>query len=350
MSEFTRVLLVEDSAVDVELLRIRLEAASSAANRFGLCVAGSLHEANAMVAKDAPDVVLLDLGLPDSSGLETLRSFFVLHPSLPVIVLTALDDEETAVAAVNCGAQDFLFKDNLNERLLRRSIRYSMERHRLQQDQQRLHAELLNSVGDEQQRIALELHDEVGQGLAGLNMMCRSLTRNLRDKKHTELEKAELISQGIQDVLDSFRRVLCGLSPVDLDDHALPVALQRLCERITNATSVDCCLECASDLSIEDNVIATQLYRIAQESLTNAMRHAFATQLLVRLQRKGDCVRLQIVDNGVGFDAADDRKYGMGLRILRHRSQLVGGALKISSSAAGTTVTCRVQLHGSKDN
>ena len=281
--------------------------------------------------------------------METVRTFLADYPTLPVIVLTGITDEEMAVEAVNAGAQDFLFKDHLDERLLRRSIRYSIERHRLECEQRRLSAQLLTAIGDEQQRLALELHDEVGQALAGLNMITQSLARNLRLADRVEAEKARLISDSIQDVLDSFRRVLCGLSPVEIDDQGLQVALQRLCENIESA-GVACEFDCESDLSVEDNTMATQLYRIAQESLSNAMRHAKASRIRVKLRRKGNWITLSIIDDGIGFDAHEEVTRGMGLRILRHRSELIGGSLSIESSPSGTTVTCEVQLDGPKDN
>ncbi len=101
---------------------------------------------------------------------------------------------------------------------------------------------------------------------------------------------------------------------------------------------------------MRDNAIATHLYRIAQESLTNAMRHAQAEQLQLRLERIHGSVLLTISDNGCGFDPAVVEAGSMGLRILRHRTALIGGALAITSGATGTTVTCEVELDGTAAN
>ena len=122
------------------------------------------------------------------------------------------------------------------------------------------------------------------------------------------------------------------------------IALQRLCESI-ETTGISCELDADLELAVENNAIATHVYRIAQESLTNAMRHACANQLRVRLDRTHDELRLIVSDDGTGFDAAETHS-GMGLRILRHRSELIGGSLVIDSKSNGTTVTCVVQLHG----
>ena len=349
MPQSITVLLVEDSPLDLAVMRERLALASSANRVLSPLVADSLAEGLGLASQGLVDVVLLDLGLPDSDGLPTLHAFLRDSPPVPVIVLTGLTDEEIAVEAVNCGAQDFLFKDQLDVRTLRRSIRYAMERYRLETEQRRLSAQLLTAIGDEQQRIAHELHDEVGQGLAGLNMMSQSLTRKLRQAGRPEAERARLISEGIQNVLDSFRHVLCGLSPVDIDQMGLQVALQRLCENI-KSIGVDCVFHREAEASIRDNAMATHLYRIAQESLTNAIRHASAQHLSVKLEVGRGRVRLVIHDDGHGFDSSASHEQGMGLRILRHRSQLIGGSLAITSTSTGTVVSCEVPLYGSEDN
>lgn len=343
----TTILLVEDSLADVELIRSKLDEFDSTGGKFVLQAADCLAAASERIARERYDLVLLDLGLPDSHGIGSLRRFVRDHAALPVIILTGMTDEDLAVECVNSGAQDFLLKDRLDARMLRRSIRYSLERHQLECERQRLSAELLNVISDEQQRIARELHDEVGQGLAGLNMIARSLAQNLRLHSPSDLEKSQLISEGIQDVLDSFRRVLCGLSPVDLDEQALPVALRRLCESIGH-TGVSCQLHADESFVMDDNTMATHLYRIAQESLTNAIRHANATTLDVSLTRNDRWVTLCVADDGGGFDFASKHKQGMGLRILDHRSRLIGGTLSIVSGHSGTTVKCEVESYEPK--
>lgn len=122
------VLLIEDDADDVFLLRKLLEAA--APDRFHLTVATRLGEAADLLAGERPEAVLLDLTLPDSHGLETFTDFHARFPELPVVVLTGLDDEETAVRAVQEGAQDYLVKGQGDGALLARSLRYAIERQR----------------------------------------------------------------------------------------------------------------------------------------------------------------------------------------------------------------------------
>ena len=138
-----QVLLVEDDADDAFLLRDMLEDTGSA---FELSVAGRLAEAISMAGLASFDVILLDLSLPDSRGLETFAALHERLPATPVVVLTGLDDETMAVRAVQRGAQDYLVKGQVEGMLLLRSLRYAVERQRAQRFQDLLaERELLNT-------------------------------------------------------------------------------------------------------------------------------------------------------------------------------------------------------------
>ncbi|ANM29278.1 hypothetical protein ABI59_06270 [Acidobacteria bacterium Mor1] len=125
-----RVLMIEDSAFDAVLIEETLEAADAA--RFDLQHVESMAEAEVLAAGNpAFDLVLLDLTLPDSQGVETVDRVRELLPGLPIVVMTGYDCERVALQAVQAGAQDFLVKDQLGSRLLVRTIRHAMERHRM---------------------------------------------------------------------------------------------------------------------------------------------------------------------------------------------------------------------------
>lgn len=130
-----RVLLIEDSPTDAELIRIGLEDVRSA--DFLVESAESLEEGFARLRATAFDVVLVDLSLPDCAGIETCVRVHDRYPDVPVIVLTGLDDEETALEAMKVGAQDYLVKGQIGDGLLSRSIRYSIERQRAVEEQRK---------------------------------------------------------------------------------------------------------------------------------------------------------------------------------------------------------------------
>jgi two-component system sensor histidine kinase UhpB len=121
------ILLIEDSRADARLLEARIENAFPGGSvvRRAETLAGGLAE----LAEGACDVILLDLGLPDVNGLDSCRSVTEAHPEAPVVIVTGLDDERTARAALSLGAQDYLVKDDATPEALRRAITYAMRRH-----------------------------------------------------------------------------------------------------------------------------------------------------------------------------------------------------------------------------
>lgn len=125
-----RVLLVEDSETDALLICATLGDASAA--EFDVTEATRLEEAQALIERDSYDLVLLDLGLPDSSGIDTFTSLRDRVGGIPVLVLTSLSDEAVGTEAVRCGAEDYLIKGEMQGPLLGRVLRYAVERHRLQ--------------------------------------------------------------------------------------------------------------------------------------------------------------------------------------------------------------------------
>ncbi|MDG6257464.1 MAG: ATP-binding protein [Methanomicrobiaceae archaeon] len=125
MERETRILLIEDNPGDVRLIETYL---AEGGFRRAVAAAGRLEEGLARMAADSFDVVLLDLSLPDSTGFETFGALREADPHIPVIVLTGLDDEDLAVQMLQRGAQDYLIKGDIDAGLLRRSIRYAIER------------------------------------------------------------------------------------------------------------------------------------------------------------------------------------------------------------------------------
>jgi hypothetical protein len=121
-----KILLIEDDPVDVSLLQNSLQ--KSGGGRFDLEVAGSLADAVAALGSRQFDVALTDLNLPDSSGLDTFKAVKAAAREVPVIILSGVDDETTAVNAVHAGAEDYLVKDRLTPPLVLRAIIYAMER------------------------------------------------------------------------------------------------------------------------------------------------------------------------------------------------------------------------------
>lgn len=121
-------------------------------------------------------------------------------------------------------------------------------------------------------------------------------------------------------------------------------ALAELAEETGAISGLSCSFECLGSVSVADDAEATQLYRIAQEAVTNALKHAEARQIWIRLSRDDHAIRLEVQDDGIGIDDQCEPELGHGLSIMRYRCELVGGDFEIGRSTKGTALACVVPL------
>jgi signal transduction histidine kinase len=146
------VLIVEDDPEDVDLIHDLIEEAEGGA--FLVEAAPSLSEGIAKARASPPDVILLDLGLPDSAGLDSLTRLAEAVPRTPIVVLTGLEDEKTAVEAVRRGAEDYLIKGRVDGDLLVRAVRYAIERRKAREEIESLNADLERRVAERTAELA----------------------------------------------------------------------------------------------------------------------------------------------------------------------------------------------------
>ncbi|MDG2385580.1 MAG: PAS domain S-box protein [Pirellulaceae bacterium] len=197
----------------------------------------------------------------------------------------------------------------------------------------------------EQQRIGHEIHDELGQQLTGLSFLAKSLERRLADQELPEVADAGAIAEGIQSSIREVRRLVRGFAPVDLDEHGLMVALEQLTEQTFHRSGIVCRFTAAFEVRIPDNSIATQLYRIAQEAVNNAVKHSGAGRIDVSLIGHEGMILLRVHDTGSGISHDTRRQTSMGLAIMRYRANVIGADLEVkSSSRFGTEIACVVRL------
>ena len=178
-----RILLVEDNPGDARLLRELLREAPSL--RFELMQVDRLSDARRRMEQEGGDVILLDLSLPDAHGLETVTGMLEVAGDAPIIVLTGLDDETTALKAVQAGAQDYLVKGNVDGALLGRAIRYAVERKRLEQERTLLlarereaRAEAERAVHARDEVLRVVAHD-LGNSISAVLVTTQVLLRTL---------------------------------------------------------------------------------------------------------------------------------------------------------------------------
>lgn len=208
-------------------------------------------------------------------------------------------------------------------------------------ERRRLEAQLLDVSGREQRRIGQDLHDGLGQHLTGIELMSQCLEQALAKKKRPEALQAAKIAQHVREAIRQTKSLARGLSPVDLDLNGLMSALQELCASTSEICRVECVFDCPEPILVKDHLAATNLYRIAQEAVNNAVKHGRARRIVVRLSRAGEGERcLSIADDGEGF-AKNGVQPGMGLQIMRHRAATIGGRLEIAAEPRkGVEVRC----------
>ena len=210
----------------------------------------------------------------------------------------------------------------------------------------RLEREIIEIANREQQRIASDLHDGLGQELTGIALMLRGLAVQLQKQNPALKGEVDDVIGLVNNAIQSSRSLARGLSPVNARRGGLSAALQTLAAQAEERYGIRVTFrgECDGESLRLDENAATHLYRIAQEALTNAARHSGATELTMRIGKTTACAGLQLAidDNGRGFvQQAADASDGLGLKIMRYRAQMLGGDLVLeSSSGGGTSVRC----------
>ncbi len=185
----------------------------------------------------------------------------------------------------------------------------------------------------ERREIAGELHDDLGQQLYGMRMEL-DLAR-LGGDDDPRLARLEELVESMQ---ASARSILARLRPRILDDLGLVAALQWLVEDMGRRTSVRLRFETALEHAPVDDAVATAAFRAVQEALTNALRHAQASSVTVRLDREADALTLSVVDDGVGLPPPPARRRSaLGLIGMRERAETLGGQLALETPSAGGT-------------
>lgn len=197
----------------------------------------------------------------------------------------------------------------------------------------------------EHRHIAQDLHDGLGQLLAGTAYLAGTLRQKLAAQSLPEARQMGRILEVINEAIAQTRNLARGLHPVEPEPNGLIVALQALAMRTKTLFHVRCRFICPQSVLIQDNVVATHLFRIAQEAITNAIRHGKPKRIEIGLTETSGLIKLWIRDNGAGMPVRRQEKSGLGLRIMRYRAGMIGGSLAIQKEAGGgMTVACEVHF------
>jgi signal transduction histidine kinase len=370
-----RVLLVEDSQLDAELLARALTRGG-----FELTWArvDTSDEMESALRKQPWDLILCDHAMPRFSAPEALELLQRHNPDVPFIIVSGYIEEETAVAAMKAGAHDYVMKDRLarlvpaverelrdaevrraraqSEEELRRAheeLELRVERRTADlkaanrklenviEERKRLENELLEIAENERRRIGFDLHDDLGQKMTGMALMMKGLERKLAAESHPCVEEADRIHKLMQEVIQHTHNLARQFSSLDVKGDDLALVLKDLAANVNKLFDITCGLTVKGRPPTLPHNATVQFYKIAQEAVSNAIKHGKATQVSIGLGCDDDRLVLTIKNDGVPFAQPSGTSTRMGLRIMRYRANTIGAELEIKAlGRSGTIVSC----------
>jgi PAS domain S-box-containing protein len=208
-------------------------------------------------------------------------------------------------------------------------------------ERKRLESQILEVSDREQARIGQDLHDGLCQELVSAGFDINQLEQRLAALSLPETKIAGQIAAIVDAAITEARAIARGLFPVQLEADGLSAALQELAANVSARSRVDCRAHCPGPALVRDNAVATHLYRIAQEAVSNALKHSQAKSISIRLSTVDDRIELSVADDGIGISTPPQSVNGMGLHIMNYRARTIGGTLSIGRApASGGTVVC----------
>jgi len=204
-----------------------------------------------------------------------------------------------------------------------------------------LEKEILDITERERELIGQEMHDGMGQVLTGIAVKCKGLALKLKGKSSEEMKDALTISKLANKAIGQTRDLARMLYPVDIETGGLVSALKTLALNTEKMLGANCRLRAGKSVSVKNLVEAKQIYRIVQEAITNAIKHGKAKNINIKLRSTKKGTILLIENDGQDFPKLSPRMKGLGLKIMKYRTDLIGGSLDIrKGDKGGTVVIC----------
>jgi signal transduction histidine kinase len=361
-----KVLLIEDDELDArEVAEMFTEMPEVPVDLMHRC---DLTDGIRSLREVGADVVLLDLGLPESRGVETLDRLRADVPDVAVVVITSADDREVGVTAVQHGAQDYLIKGKVDAELLTRSVSYAIERHRMQLDLRRLTDELeqsnaeLKRSNEELERFAYVVAHDLKAPLRTVSGFCHFLDLHTAETRSAEAsEDIAYIKRGTEQMAVMIDDLLAYARVVRAEEKARPTDFRAVVDLAVENLQAEID---ASGGKVRCNALPTlhanesQMLQLLQNLLSNAVkfRGDEPPDICVTAEQQDDHWRFSVRDNGIGI-AAQHRECifdafrrlhakheydgnGIGLAICRKIVELHGGRIWVESAPPSGSVFC----------
>ncbi|HAX16859.1 MAG TPA: histidine kinase, partial [Leeuwenhoekiella sp.] len=214
--------------------------------------------------------------------------------------------------------------------------------------QKNVSRQIIENQEQEQNRIAQDLHDGIGQMLTGLKFTLESINLKDRDKAQTKIDHLKVLSL---DIIKGIRTATFNLTPPELTDHGLVPALIKLAKELTGLTGKQITVNNTTGFNQRlDSLVEINTYRITQEAVNNAIKYANSTSILVRIRHTEHLLSLTIEDDGDGFDIEQAQQTkrgdgGMGMTFMRERMNYINGRLFVNSEVGkGTRITLNIPI------
>lgn len=200
-----------------------------------------------------------------------------------------------------------------------------------------LEKRMIDITNEERRRIGRELHDGLGQMLTGIRMVAENLARKLKANEIPGAGEVQEIADMVREADEHARTLSHGLIEINLEKIGLSAALENLAERIPKTYNIDCTYAENGRIEFINHTMVLHIYRIVQEAVTNAVRHADAENIHIRLSKNEKHTAVIIEDDGTGFDPQKIIDNGSGIQIMKYRADIMGGILDIYRTEDGKT-------------
>jgi len=348
------ILMLEDDEADAELIKFALRKGGLS---FSVTRVETREKYLNQLEQDPPSLILSDYSLPGFNGHDALALALKKCPQTPFVFVTGTMGEEVAIETLKSGATDYVLKTRLSRLMpaVNRALREAAQRaeHRRAEEQLRQSHEQLRALSvylqsireEERTRIAREVHDELGQALTSCKLDLSWIANRLPREQAPLLEKAKALISHIDSTIRTVRRISSELRPGVLDHLGLVAALEWQANEFQNRTGIKCDVNANVQEPWPDPNLSTTFFRIFQETLTNVIRHAGATEVTVDLKESATQITLEVRDNGRGIERREiSNNKSMGLLGMRERAALLGGVFKIGRLRRGKGTRVKVSI------
>lgn len=301
------------------------------------------------------DILLADYALPGFTGIDAWAQLEHTEHSVPMVILfTPEIGEAESVDVMRSGVDECLYAEDFHrlgyvvlkllevwearQATLEADAALVVSRNQLLRLSQQMHAR----IEEERTAISREIHDDIGGALAAVKFDLAWIARRSADE--TVKERVSQAAATLQQALDASQRIMVSLRPAILDEGLVP-ALQWLVQSFQKRTEADVVFRCNKEALNLMPEIQSVAFSVVREALTNVVKHAQATKVVVDLSDQEGVLTVEVTDNGVGLaPKALAKTTSFGILGLRERAQSVGGWLDVSSSGTGVSVILTVPL------